>query len=41
MDIGSNLVGFDHVNKYNIESMNFKCKLYMTAKEELITTRND
>jgi hypothetical protein len=41
MDLVSNLVVFEHVNSYNLESINFKCKLFVIAKVELITQGND
>jgi DNA-directed RNA polymerase-4 subunit 1 len=40
MDLVSNLVVFEHVNSYNLESINFRCKLSVIGKEELITQQN-
>jgi DNA-directed RNA polymerase-4 subunit 1 len=40
MYLVSNLVCFEHVNSYNLETINFKCKLFLIAKEELLTQQN-
>ncbi|KAM0862543.1 hypothetical protein ACQ4PT_045198 [Festuca glaucescens] len=41
MDLASNLVVSEHVNSYNIESLNLKCSLHLRAKKILFTRRNE
>jgi DNA-directed RNA polymerase-4 subunit 1 len=37
MDLASNLVVSEHVNSYNMKSINLKCNLHLLAKEILFT----
>jgi DNA-directed RNA polymerase-4 subunit 1 len=41
MDLALNLVVYNHVNYYNIKSINLNCNLDLRAKEIVFTQRNE